>query len=317
MGMNSSKALNMVETGISASVAAALENSAACNTTVSGSNIISIVRGNGINISDVKQKVYIKVNTSCVVTQVSDAKMTQTISEKLQQQAESVTTGLGMNAAESENFMHIMTRLSTAVQTSMVAEINAVTSGTNSITIVDSSNVTATVIDQEFFNDTVTKNVVAQSMSTSVGQEAQVAIEQAAKAKAEGFNLSLGLIVFIVAAIVGSIFIVSWKNTVTTVLMNPMTWMLVTTPILIGSAVLFIAGMPKTKIFWPYEKAVSSDTETEASNKRSKNATILLAAGVSTVMLLVLDAGLFYATIKSYGAMPKGQQPRSGTRPPL
>lgn len=299
MGMNASRATNVVENSISSAVSSVLQSTAQCNTTVMGSNIISVANASGINISNVKQNVYLKMNATCIITQISDSKVTQKIAEQLQQQAESVTTGLGMNSADSYNYTQLMMKLAVAVQSSMIAQVNAISTGSNVITITDSSNVTMSVIDQEIYLETVTKNVVSQTMQSEIGQEAKVAIEQAATAKAEGFNLSMGLIVFIVAAIVASIFVVSWKNTITTVLMNPMTWLLVTTPILIGTSVLFIAGIPSKRVFWPYTQDVSTDTAAERSNRKSRNATIILASGVSTVFLTLLDFALFYATLKA------------------
>lgn len=308
MGMNQSRALNVVRSAITSSVALVLNNSAGCNTAVYGSNIINISNAHDIDISDIKNKVFIKMDATCIISQASETSVAQKISQDLQQQAEAITSGLGMNAADSANLMSLMTNLSVAVQSSIVASITNLAKAENLINITDSSGVTARAIEQTAYIDVVSKSVVSQSMKSQAGQEVETAITQAAKAKSEGFNLSMGLIVFIVAAIVGTVFVVSWKKTITTILMNPMTWLLVTTPLLIGTTSLFIGGLPKKKIFWPYQQDVSTDTASERSTKKSKNLTIMMASGVASVFLLLLDSALVFATFKTYSSTPATQQ---------
>jgi len=297
MGLNHSTAMNKVRSSITASVDMALNSSGGCNTTVSGSNIISVVGGKNVDISRVRQKVYLKLNTSCTISQVMSSKVKQDIEAKLMQTAEAITKGLGSNNATSSNITEAMMNLPVVIQSNIVAAVQTLVTSSNIITVQGTDGLNMDLIDQEVVTDVVTKSVVTQTMASDAGQKVDLLVDQAAKASATGLDLTLGLVVFIVLAIVGMVIFVSWKNTVATVLMSPMTWLLVVMPFLIGSMVLMVAGLSAKKVFWPYRPAATNDTAEEAEKKKTMNRTIVLAASITAAFLVILEAGLFYAMI--------------------
>lgn len=67
---NKSEAINEINNTIRSSVDVVMQSTAGCNATVEGSNIISVIGSSNINISNIKQKVFVKLDASCTITQI-------------------------------------------------------------------------------------------------------------------------------------------------------------------------------------------------------------------------------------------------------
>lgn len=198
--------------------------------------------------------------------------------------------------------------MSAVIQNSMVAQISSIASGSNMITVQDSDGVKMSVIDQEVLVDSVSKAVITQAMESDVGQSISVTIDQAAKAKAEGFEFTWAMMLIIALVVVGGVVIIKMKKTVENVIMSPLTWTLIVTPFLIGAVVLAVAGIPQKKTFWPYKNMREDDNEDEKDSKKAFNKTLLLGSAISAAMLAVICGGLLFAVVKTSA----GSSKRSG-----
>lgn len=304
MGFNFSKALNQINNIVEEEVQVFLQNTGGCTTEVKGLAItdISDISG-GSTVKDIKNSVLVTMDASCTISQINNSDVSQEVSEKLAQQAESLASGLGLNMADSTNLINNTVALTTVIRDSCIAQVTNLASGTSSIRIAGvKEGSTVADVGQNVIIQSIAKSVVTQVMGSSAGQKVEVQIDQAAKAQAKGLDLTLALILYIVLAIVGAVVFVTMKGTVQQVIMSPMIWMLLMSFPLTGCLIMLIAGIPKKKVMWPYKNAKSNDTADELEEKNKINSSIMLASGVAGGVFLLLElalVGLAMFTIKN------------------
>lgn len=279
---------NELHNTVKSSVKVMMENAASCITTVSGSNIISIVGSTNVDISQIKQKTWIKVNTSCMVTQTNNVDIKQEIETQFKQSATTMSETLGLNSVESKNLTDNMVELSSEVNSKAVALFQTGTSAMNSISVIDSAGVRMSLVDQESYIDQISTATFDQVMSTTAGQGVKVIVDQAAKATSLNLTLIVGIVT---AGVVASVFIIFGSRFllgaqarigrgIGAAVASPMLWAgLLAIPALFAIST-FVMSLTPNKAMWPLKQVKSTDTADEIAAKRSNNVAVSVISGI-------------------------------------
>lgn len=307
LGKNSAK--NTIRNTIESVVKATLSSSASCITTVQGSNILIIEGSNGIDISNISQKVFIKVNTSCAISQLNSTDIQQSITDNFKQSAETIAVGLSLNENESANLSENMQRLTSVVTNTLSAMFQSTSSAINSITIRDSSNVSIKYYEQESYIETTAEATIKQVMASETGQEVEVIIDQAAKTTV--LNIEM-LVIIITAGIVASVFIIFGSRYLTksqamvsSALKSPMLWIGLLSLPLMFTGIVFLLSLTPYKVVWPLKQPKTTDNEAEAKDKKVCNTAMSIITGTGSAALTAAIAGLGFYAYKSASTASK------------
>lgn len=284
---------NQIRNAVNASISIMMDSSANCITTVSGANIISIVGGRNINLKDIRQKVWVKVNTTCVTSQTNKSSVQQSVDAQFKQAASAISEAFSLGDTKAKNVTESVMNLSTQVISRATALFQSIASSTNTISIVGVDGMTMEVVDQEVMLNEVASATMDQLMDTTSGQTIKLIVDQTAKATTMNFTAIVAIIVIGVVASVfiafGSRYFLNIQSSVSATLRSSGFWAAFLAIPTLFCLITVVLSMTPYKVMWPLKQIESTDTEAEQKKKKTNNiAAMIICSIVGTASIAAM-----------------------------
>lgn len=308
MGVTQSKSKAIVQSVVNAGVEVMKRTMSETVTPVTSINQIDLSNCHNMVITNIKQRNYVSVDVSSMVSALSDTEIAQDIAKAMKAQAESETVGgLGWSTSKAESIMSTVTNLSTAVTeevsnvaSASVAQINSVGNcGT------EGGNMVIDGVDQENIAEVSVKMVTESKSVTTAMQKLQEELEALGVSKAKGWDPTM--MVFLIVAVV-IFFLFGGVGFVAKTLVSVSFWMLAC-----GVATCFFIYMVISSYTgtWPGKKPptdwpMTTDEEIAAKREEEKrvsdrNSTIRKWGAILASISGVATVGFGYAFVKQSG----------------
>jgi len=213
--MGAAKSVNITDNTVEAFVNLTTDIYAGATVSADSVQLVDI-NGNDIQVGDIGQDVYIKIDMKAVFNQFASTEVQQSLIMDITQEATSALSDLNvLQFADASNYLYAYMRSVIDISTSMEARCDASVTITQQVT-VSGNNITIGDINQSGLVEAVQECVADQVSQSTAIQDLENYVPQAATATAEGLNLdwlivicvcgvvALGIIVGIPTVVAGS-----------------------------------------------------------------------------------------------------------------
>ena len=186
MGVGYSKAESIIRSTVEQAVSVCLQNSGSCSTSSTSSNLINLENTSGIDMRNIDLNNSATINSACVINQTNSAAVSQAVSEMMSQSADSMSSGIGLNASDTLAVTELMTKLAVDVKQSVEAAVKTSVNSENAIKIKNSTNVIMANMTLSNWTDLVSQAAISQVMSSTTAQSLIQTVENSSSSEAKG-----------------------------------------------------------------------------------------------------------------------------------
>lgn len=255
-----------------------------------------------INISNVTEKEFLAVDFRVLLNQNAQADLSAKINDAVKAQAAAEAAGgLGLQGAAAESAISTLLNVSQHIEISAQSFFSQSTSLSQTITCVESSDITLNLIEMSQVANVVASAIVSQGSFTTAMEDIVSKIDGITTAKTKGYDplaiMGLIAIVVIVAIIVlpmgGSLMGI---NMAKKTFASPYFWLVILGMISTLCAVGVTAGTMK---FWPGQAIASLDSSDEVIHKKKINTAVTTISSVGLASALgAMGAVAYFALIR-------------------